>query len=99
MSSRGNWQLIAVSPGSCPPRMTALPSSSVVAPAPLVGRGRSGSRTQAELSKLKQSTRVVPGERPPATQTLAPQTKPQTGLRGRGKAGRVDHAPAAGAHT
>src|SRR5260370_307873 len=57
--SRANWSLMAVSPASCPPRITALPSSSVVAPAPLVGRGRSGKRTQAELSKLKQSTRVV----------------------------------------
>src|SRR5260370_7682217 len=99
LGSRANWSLIVVSPASCPPRMTALPSSSVVAPAPLVGRGRSGSRTQAELSKLKQSTRVVAGERPPATQTLAPKTKPETWLRGVGSGGRSDHALDPGSYT
>src|SRR5260370_1279903 len=82
-----------------PPRITASPPSRVVAPAPLVARGRSGNLTHDELSKLKQSTRVVAGERPPATQTLAPKTNPDTWLRGAGRGGRSVQAFDEGSYT
>src|SRR5258708_23357670 len=82
-----------------PPRMRALPPSRVVAPAPLVARGRSGSRTHDEFSKLKQSTRVVAGERPPATHTSAPKTNPETWLRGAGREGRSVQAFDDGSYT
>src|SRR5260370_13512810 len=80
---------MVVSCAFSPPSIIASPPSRVVAPAPLVARGRSGSRTQDEFSKLKQSTRVVAGERPPATHTLAPKTNPDTWLRGAGREGRI----------
>src|SRR5260370_8934888 len=76
---------MVVSCAFSPPSITASPPSRVVAPAPLVARGRSGSRTQDEFSKLKQSTRVVAGERPPATHTSGPKTNPDTWLRGAGR--------------
>src|SRR5260370_32684960 len=82
-----------------PQRIHALPPSRVVAPAPLVARGRSGSRTQDEFSKLKQSTRVDAGERPPATHTLAPKRNPETWLRGAGKEGRSVQAFDDGSYT
>src|SRR5258708_30258311 len=79
---------MVVSCAFSPPRITASPPSRVVAPAPLVARGRSGSRTHDEFSKLKQSTREVAGERPPATHTSAPKTNPDTWFRGAGREGR-----------
>src|SRR6267378_1123242 len=82
-----------------PPSSSAIPSSSVAAPAPLVARGRSGNRTHAELSRLKQSTRRVAGERPPAAHTLAPKTNPDTWFRGEGSAGRSDQTPDDGSYT
>src|SRR5258707_5900217 len=90
---------MVVSCASSPPRITALPPSRVVAPAPLVARGRSGSRTQDEFSKLKQSTRVVAGERPPATHTSGPKTNPDTWLRGAGREGRSVQAFDDGSYT
>src|SRR5260370_2523681 len=90
---------MVVSSAFSPPRITALPPSRVVAPAPLDARGRSGSRTHDEFSKLKQSTRVVAGERPPATHTLAPKTNPDTWLRGAGLEGKSLQAFDDGSYT
>src|SRR5260370_530110 len=87
---------MVVSCAFSPPSITASPPSRVVAPAPLVARGRSGSRTQDEFSKLKQSTRVVAGERPPATHTSGPKTNPDTWLRGAGREGTPAQACATG---
>src|SRR5712691_4630462 len=74
------------SPAGSPPATTGV-RPTVVAPAPLVGMGRSASWLQVLLVGSRQSTRAVLGARPPATQTAPFWAKPATWWRGRGRGG------------
>src|SRR6266568_8410913 len=79
--------MILVSLASWPPITTTSPPTKVVAPPPLEARGRSGMLDQVPSATSKQSTRAVVGERPPATHTAPPSTKPIRWFRGWGSGG------------
>src|SRR6266581_1215753 len=84
--------MILVSLASWPPITTTSPPTKVVAPPPLEARGRSGMLDQVPSATSKQSTRAVVGERPPATHTAPPSTKPIRWFRGWGSGGSTVQA-------
>src|SRR5438093_11396913 len=74
-----------VSLASSPPTTTLSPSGNAIAPPPLVAVGRPTIRDQLREAGSKQSTRLVVGERPPATQALPAPTNPIRWFRGCGR--------------
>src|SRR3989442_5072703 len=87
-----------VSLASWPPITMLSPSGNPIAPPPLVATGRPTIRDQLREAGSKQSTRLVVGERPPATQAASPPTNPIRWFRGCGRLPTTVQALRAGSY-
>src|SRR5437867_7522437 len=93
-----NWLTMRVSLASSPPITMWSPSGNAIAPPPLAATGRPTIRDQRREAGSKQSTRLVVGERPPATQAAPAPTNPIRWFRGCGRVPTTVQALRAGSY-